>query len=199
MSFECSFQSFSYKYFANISQKGGAQAPWAPPLNPPLCVAFSHLISLVFITKDFHRHCSLEIERQLRLRLLFSLKPTEMAKMRLLAIWIDQRQSFKIAKKKLWYHAERDFWYKKILSENFTFKSFFSRLFLCQNYETLEVPTRAVFRSLIWNFLSYYDKISPLSITKVLFRGFGCKIETKRSFKKRWHGFGLRIVSNMKM
>ena len=101
MSFECSFQSFSYKYFANISQKGGAQAPWAPPLNPPLCVAFSHLISLVFITKDFHRHCSLEIERQLRLRLLFSLKPTEMAKMRLLAIWIDQRQSFKIAKKKL--------------------------------------------------------------------------------------------------
>ena len=25
-------------------------------------------------------------------------------------------------------------------------KAFFTRLFLCQNYETLEVPTRAVFR-----------------------------------------------------
>ena len=36
MAFECSFQSFSYKSFANIPQKGGAQAPWAPPLNPPL-------------------------------------------------------------------------------------------------------------------------------------------------------------------
>ena len=36
MAFECSFQSFSYKSFANISQKGGALAPWAPPLNPPL-------------------------------------------------------------------------------------------------------------------------------------------------------------------
>ena len=33
------------------------------------------------------------------LRLLFSLKPKEMAKMRLLAIWIDQRQSFKSEKK----------------------------------------------------------------------------------------------------
>ena len=28
-------------------------------------------------------------------------------------------------------------------------KAFFSRLFLCQNYETLEVPTRAVFRYLV--------------------------------------------------
>ena len=28
-------------------------------------------------------------------------------------------------------------------------KAFFSRLFLCQNYETLEVPTRAVFRPLV--------------------------------------------------
>ena len=28
-------------------------------------------------------------------------------------------------------------------------KAFFSRLFLCQNYETLEVPTRAVFYPLI--------------------------------------------------
>ena len=27
-------------------------------------------------------------------------------------------------------------------------KAFSSRLFLCQNYETLEVPTRAVFRPL---------------------------------------------------
>ena len=38
MAFECSFQSLSYKSFANIPQKGGGggQAPWAPPLNPPL-------------------------------------------------------------------------------------------------------------------------------------------------------------------
>ena len=36
MAFECSFQSLSYKSFANIPQKGGSQAPWAPPLNPPL-------------------------------------------------------------------------------------------------------------------------------------------------------------------
>ena len=32
MAFECSFQSFSYKSFANIPPKGGAR----PPLNPPL-------------------------------------------------------------------------------------------------------------------------------------------------------------------
>ena len=31
-------------------------------------------------------------------------------------------------------------------------KAFLSRLFLCQNYETLEVPTRAVFRPLIRKF-----------------------------------------------
>ena len=30
-------------------------------------------------------------------------------------------------------------------------KTFLSKLFLCQNYETLEVPTRAVFRPLIGN------------------------------------------------
>ena len=30
-------------------------------------------------------------------------------------------------------------------------KAFFTRLFLRQNYETLEVPNRAVFRPLIWN------------------------------------------------
>ena len=34
MAFECSFQSLSYKSFANIPQKGGAQGAWAPPLNP---------------------------------------------------------------------------------------------------------------------------------------------------------------------
>ena len=36
MAFECLFQSFSYKSFANVPPKGGARAPWAPPLNPPL-------------------------------------------------------------------------------------------------------------------------------------------------------------------
>ena len=48
MAFECSFQSLSYKSFANIPQKGGAQAPWAPPLNPPLSfiVAFNGICSV---------------------------------------------------------------------------------------------------------------------------------------------------------
>ena len=36
MAFECIFQSFSYKSFANVPPKGGARGPWAPPLNPPL-------------------------------------------------------------------------------------------------------------------------------------------------------------------
>ena len=40
MSFEYSFQSFSYKYFANISQKGGGGGR-PPPLNPPLAVNIS--------------------------------------------------------------------------------------------------------------------------------------------------------------
>ena len=37
MAFECSFQSFSYKSFANIPPKGwgGGGGGWAPPLNPP--------------------------------------------------------------------------------------------------------------------------------------------------------------------
>ena len=35
------------------------------------------------------------------LRLLFSLKPKETAKLRLLPIWKDQRQSFKITKKNI--------------------------------------------------------------------------------------------------
>ena len=35
-------------------------------------------------------------------------------------------------------------------------KAFFSRLFLCQNCETFEVPTRAVFRPRIWNLVVLY-------------------------------------------
>ena len=46
MAFECSFQSFSYKSFANIPPKGGARAPWAPPLNPPL--VFCHIFVSFF-------------------------------------------------------------------------------------------------------------------------------------------------------
>ena len=42
-------------------------------------------------------------------------------------------------------------------------------------------------------------KLSQQSIMKVLFWGFGCKIQTKQPFNKRWHGFGLQIVSNMKI
>ena len=43
------------------------------------------------------------------LRLLFSLKPKEMAKMRrLLVMWIDQRSSFKIAKKIVIFHTQNE-------------------------------------------------------------------------------------------
>ena len=51
MAFECSFQSFSNKSFANIPQKGGAQAPWAPPLNPPLVGAWGigHVVVFIYI------------------------------------------------------------------------------------------------------------------------------------------------------
>ena len=36
------------------------------------------------------------------------------------------------------------------------------------------------------NLLSYHEITPPLSTTKVLFLGFGCKIQTKRPYKKRW-------------
>ena len=61
MAFECLFQSFSYKFFANTPPKGGAQAPWAPPLNPPLptrpdfvvaCWEISHTSQLLSATKN---------------------------------------------------------------------------------------------------------------------------------------------------
>ena len=42
----------------------------------------------------------------------------------------------------------------------------------------------SVFRN-FKKFSSYHDKTPPLPITKVLFRGFGCKIQIKRPFKKR--------------
>ena len=45
MAFECPFQLFSYRSFANMPPKGGARAPWAPPLNPPLnCEGFKVLL-----------------------------------------------------------------------------------------------------------------------------------------------------------
>ena len=46
MAFECSFQSFSYKSFANIPLKGGARAPWAPHLNLPVLAHASLKIAL---------------------------------------------------------------------------------------------------------------------------------------------------------
>ena len=53
MAFECSFLSFSYKSFANIPPKGGARAPWAPPLNPPLAACLgtsaSHSAASLFV------------------------------------------------------------------------------------------------------------------------------------------------------
>ena len=45
------------------------------------------------------RSRTLKLGKHRLLRLLFSLKPKEMAKMRLLAIWVDQKYSFKSAKK----------------------------------------------------------------------------------------------------
>ena len=85
------------------------------------------------------------------LRLLLSWKPKEMAKMRLLAIWIDQRSNFKIAEKIVISHTQNEI----LKQKNFTgselegepkrLKAFLSRLFLFQNYKTIEVPTRAVF------------------------------------------------------
>ena len=44
-----------------------------------------------------------------------------------------------------------------------------------------------------------FEILETILITKVLFRGFGCKTQTKQPFEKRWHGFGLWVVSNMKM
>ena len=39
-------------------------------------------------------------------------------------------------------------------------KALFSRLFLCQNYETLEVPTQAVFCPLILKFGSFIATVN---------------------------------------
>ena len=52
------------------------------------------LIPVVKCSKQSHLASHSE-----QLGLLFSLKPKEMAKMRLLSIWIDQKYSFKIVKK----------------------------------------------------------------------------------------------------
>ena len=46
MVFECLFQSFSYKSFANILPKRGARAHWAPPLNPPLVAVLAEMCEL---------------------------------------------------------------------------------------------------------------------------------------------------------
>ena len=47
LAFECLFQSFSYKSFANIPPKGGGRGPWAPPLNPPLFIIWRPAMDLV--------------------------------------------------------------------------------------------------------------------------------------------------------
>ena len=65
---------------------------------------------------------------------LFSLKPKEMAKIRL--------------------NGERDFEQKIFTRSGLEggpklLKAFFSRLFSCKNYEALEVPTREFFHPLI--------------------------------------------------
>ena len=111
----------------------------------------------------------------------------------------------------MWYLIFKTrFWNRKIYrkwawGDAKLLKAFFWRLFLCfmrhsrfqlgqffihsfeiwqfYSYKT-EVQNRD---SVFWNlkFLSsYHDNTLPLSITKVLFRGFGCKIQTKRPIKK---------------
>ena len=67
----------------------------------------------------------------------------------------SEDKSFKIAEKIVISHRQNEI----LKQKNFTgkrlegapklFKASFSRLLLCQNYQTLEVPTRAVFRPLI--------------------------------------------------
>ena len=79
------------------------------------------------------------------LRLPFILKPREMANMKLLAIWIDQRQRFKILVAISHIHVQDEilkqkyFTGSKIEGTPKLLKAFFARLFLQQNYETLEV------------------------------------------------------------
>ena len=64
-------------------------------------------------------------------------------------------------------------------------KAFFSRLFLWQNYETLKVPTRAVFRPLIWNlavlllnnwsskpYQCFYEMLNFFQVIKIKLRRF---------------------------
>ena len=78
-----------------------------------------------------------------------------------MAIWIDERKSFEIAEKFVITHTQNEI----LKQKNFTgsriegapkpLTAFLSRLFLCQNYETLEILTRAVFRPLIRNLAVY--------------------------------------------
>ena len=72
--------------------------------------------------------------------------------MRLLAIWINQ---LLISEKNIVLsHIQNEILKQKNLTGSEfegapkLLKAFFSKLFLCQNHETLEVPTRAVF--VIW-------------------------------------------------
>ena len=49
-------------------------------------------------------------------------------------------------------HTQNEIHRKWAREDAKTFESFFlETIFLCQNYETLEFPTRTVFHPLIWN------------------------------------------------
>ena len=65
------------------------------PLNFVSCIDV-HVVAEAYICSvvQYHSHNFYAIKV-----ILFSLKRKKMAEMRLLAIWIDQRKSFKIAKK----------------------------------------------------------------------------------------------------
>ena len=108
-----------------------------------------------FCSQPFHvtfncsgRHRAFKLER-----LLFSLKPKGMAKMRLLVIWINQRWSFKIAKKicDISYTEQ-----KKITGSDFEgtpkiLKSFVLETIFMSKLWDARGTTRAVFHLLIWN------------------------------------------------
>ena len=42
----------------------------------------------------------------------------------------------------------------------------------------------STFFAILKKFSNYHDKTPPLSITKVLFRGFGCKVQNKAALQK---------------
>ena len=92
------------------------------------------------------------------LRLLFSLKPKENGQNEIVSNMDRSEVKLSISEKNIVIsHIQNEILKQKNLTGSEfegapkLLKAFFSRLFLCQNYETLEVPTRAVFHPLVCN------------------------------------------------